>query len=122
VDNFSKETQQNQQNLIYKLQKERDLLNQVIIKSRQFGKLRVFQLNKDFKKKLNSVNEESDKIKWRSVNNTLYAEEKQILINQQKVALKKQLALLDVEFNKLKVKLDREVSQMLTKYKSASCY
>lgn len=55
------------------------------------------------------VTEESDKIKRRSVNTTLHAEEKQILTSQQKVALKKQLALLDVEFNNLKVKLDKEV-------------
>ncbi len=113
VDNFTKETQQNQQNLIHKLQKEVDLLNEIIIKTRQFGKLRVFQMTKDFKKKLNTVNEESDKIKWRSVNTTLHFEEKQILISQQKVALKKQLALLDVEFNNLKVKLNKEVCQYL---------
>lgn len=109
IDELSKETQLNQQNMIYQLQLERDELYQVIIKQKTFSKLTAFQRIKKFNKKISGITEETDIIKRRSVNNALHAEEKQILIKQQNMALKKQLSILDIEFNNLKNKLDKEV-------------
>lgn len=107
---MEKQSQQQKHNLIFELQSERDLLRQVIIKQKTFDKLKVFTRTREFNKKLSEITEESDKIKKKAVNNSLHAEERQILIAQQKVGLKKQLALLDIEFNNLKVKLNKEVS------------
>lgn len=109
IDDLSKETQLNQQNMIYQLQLERDELYQVIIKQKTFSKLTAFQRTKKFNKKISGITEETDIIKRRSVNNALHAEEKQILVKQQNMALKKQLSILDIEFSNLKNKLDEEV-------------
>ena len=114
VDELSKETQLNQQNMIYQLQLERDELYQVIIKQKNFSKLTAFQRTKKFNKKISGITEETDIIKRKSVNNALHAEEKQILIKQQNMALKKQLSTLDIEFNNLKNKLDKEVCKKIS--------
>ena len=115
VDELVKETQLNQQNMIYQLQEERDELYQVIIKQKSFAKLSTYQRSKKYTKKINGITEETDLVKKKSVNNALHSEEKQILIKQQNIALRKQLATLDVEFSNLKNKLDKELKEKSTR-------
>ncbi len=78
-------------------------------KQKTFHKLRLFQSAENAHKKLTALTEEKDKLKRKAVYNSLQADQKKILINQQKIALKRQLVVLDTEYNKLKLKLDKEV-------------
>ena len=71
--------------------------------------LKEFKNSSDFKKKLTHISEESNKIKRKEINNSLLCEHRLLLLDQQKLALKKQLAKQDTEFNNLKTKLEKEV-------------
>ena len=95
--------------MVEDLQKERKKLNLLLIKQKNFSKIKLFKISSDFNKKITEITENSNKIKKKEVNNTLVYEQRQLLIHQQKVSLKKQLAKLDAEYNKLKLSLEKEV-------------
>lgn len=95
--------------MVEDLQKERKKLNLLLIKQKNFSKIKLFKISSDFNKKITEITEDSNKIKKKEVNNTLVYEQRQLLIHQQKVSLKKQLAKLDAEYNKLKLSLEKEV-------------
>lgn len=71
-------------------------------------------MSSEFNKKLTEITENSNKIKRKEIDSTLLSEQKHLLIHQQKIALKKQLAKLDAEFNTLKAKFEKEVSFFVT--------
>ena len=64
---------------------------------------------KDYTSKLIALTEESNRNKRKSVDLELINEQKQILNNQKHQALRSHLTKLEVEFNNLKQKLDKEV-------------
>ena len=68
---------------------------------------------KDFTSKLIALTEDTNRMKRKSVDTELINEQKQILNNQMKQALKNQLTKLDVDYNNLKQKLDKEVENCL---------
>ena len=104
-----KESQQNQINLVEEMSIERSELAKLIILQKNFCKLKMFRSTCRFNKRVNQLTEVSNRVKKQSVDTTLALEQKQMLIVQQKHALKKQLAKLDAEYAGLKLKLDKEV-------------
>ena len=108
-EDLAKEKEIKQYTMVEDLQKERKKLNLLLIKQKNFSKIKLFKISSDFNKKITEITENSNKIKKKEVNNTLVYEQRQLLIHQQKVSLKKQLAKLDAEYNKLKLSLEKEV-------------
>ncbi len=108
-DDLVKETHLYQQELITEMQQEIKELTSALVKQKTFTKLRSFQLAKENYKKMAEYTDETNKIKRKVIDSSFYAEEQKILLSQQKDALKKELILLDSEYNNLKLKLDKEV-------------
>lgn len=98
------------QELMAKLQSERNKLAILLIKQKTMAKVQLHANLSNFGKQLGKITESSNDIKRKEINHALLSEQKILLLTQQKSALKKQLAKLDAEFNNLKVKLDKEVN------------
>lgn len=98
-----------QEELIRDLQIERNQLANLLIKQKKFAIFKEFKNSSNFKKQLTYMTDESNKIKCKEVNNILACEQRLLLLEQQKSALKKQLGKQDSEFNNLKTKLEKEV-------------
>jgi hypothetical protein len=109
IDCVYEDSRSNQDSLLIKTQKERNELEQLIIKLKSYDQLKVNHMLNHFSKKLTEVTENSNKIKRQEIDNTLLSEQRQLLLNQQKSALKKRLIKLDVDFNSLKTVLEKEV-------------
>ncbi|CAF1113559.1 unnamed protein product, partial [Brachionus calyciflorus] len=102
---------QKQAELIHDLEKERHELNIMLITRGTLNKLKMNANLNTFNKKLSEVTEISNVIKRREIDNSLLAVQKQTLISQQKQALKRQLNKLDIDFNSLKLKLEKELKE-----------
>jgi hypothetical protein len=89
---------------------ERFDLQNLLIKQRALTNLKLNRVSQKFTKKLLSQSENASKVKTKAVETCLLSEEKGILLDQEKMALQKQLKKLDIEYNNLKAKLDKEVS------------
>ncbi len=113
VDEVYVKSKLKQEELIRDLQMERHLLSSLLIKQKNFAIFKQFKSSFDFNKKLHQVTEESNKIKRSEVNNGIFCEQRLVLLEQQKAALKKQLAKQDSEFGSLISKLEIEVIQLL---------
>lgn len=109
LDEVALHQQLHQAKLITDLQVERQEMVNMLIKQRSYSKLKLNRLSQKFTKQLILLNDESAKIKAKAIETRLLAEENGILLDQQKSALQKQLKKLDIEFNNLKNKLDKEV-------------
>ena len=105
----ARDAQLNQFKLISDLQKENLELKIVFIKQKNFDKFKMQRDTTVFNKKLFEVTTMSDKIKRNAVDTSLINEQKLILVNQQKQAFKRQLAKMDLEFNNLRLKFEKEV-------------
>jgi hypothetical protein len=68
-----------------------------------------------YSKKITEITEYSNQIKRQEIDNSLLNDQKQLLLNQQKSALKKRLVKLDVDFNKLKSELEKELKEKQNK-------
>lgn len=109
VDDIVQSSKLNQENLIKELQKDNHHLSDLIIRQKAYSKLNVNRIQSSYSRKLSQITDNSNSLKKREVENKLTNELKNIMILQQKMALKRQLATLDVEYNALKAKLDKEV-------------
>ena len=85
-------------------------LENALIRQQNSEKTTINQLMKDYTSKLIALTEDTNRMKRKSVDSELINEQKQILNNQVKQALKNQLTKLDVDYNNLKQKLDKEVN------------
>jgi hypothetical protein len=110
-ENLAKNSESQQKQLIENLQKERSQLNSLLIKQKNFSKIKLFTISNEFNKEITELTENSDKIKRRETDHMLMSEQRQLLIHQQKVSLKKQLSKLDVEYNNLKMKFEKELKE-----------
>ena len=108
---MAKNSESQQKQLIESLQKERNQLNTLLIKQKNFSKIKLFTISNEFNKEITELTENSDKIKRRETDHMLMSEQRQLLIHQQKVSLKKQLSKLDVEYNNLKTKFEKELKE-----------
>ena len=108
---MAKNSESQQKQLIESLQKERNQLNSLLIKQKNFSKIKLFTISNEFNKEITELTENSDKIKRRETDHMLMSEQRQLLIHQQKVSLKKQLSKLDVEYNNLKAKFEKELKE-----------
>jgi hypothetical protein len=112
IDRVYENSRSNQETLLIKTQKEKTQLEQLIIKMKAYDELKMNYMRNNFSKKLTEVTDNSNKIKRQEIDNTLLSEQRQLLLNQQKTALKKRLVKLDVDFNNLKSVLEKEVSSL----------
>jgi hypothetical protein len=110
IDQVYEDSRLNQDKLLSTTQKERHQLEQLIIKLNSYNKLKMNHMLNNFSKKLTEVTDNSNKIKRQEIDNTLLSEQRQVLLNQQKSALKKRLIKLDTDFNSLKMVLEKEVN------------
>lgn len=108
---MAKNSESKDKHLIESLQKERSQLNSLLIKQKNFSKIKLFTISNEFNKEITELTENSDKIKRRETDNMLMSEQRQLLIHQQKVSLKKQLSKLDVEYNNLRMKFEKELKE-----------
>ena len=88
---------------------DRAKLSNLLVMQKCFAKLKQFKNANSFNKKISELTEQSNNVKKKAVDISLVLEQKQMLIMQQKQAIKKQLAKLDAEYTVLKLKLDKEV-------------
>ena len=88
---------------------ERFQLQNLTIKQRSLTSLKLNRAAQKFQKQLISVNENAARVNSRAIEICLLSDEKNILMDQEKSALQKQLKKLDIEYNNLKAKLDKEV-------------
>lgn len=115
IDKFAEASQAKHDLMLNVAQRERHELAKILIKQKSYDKIRINRLMSHFSKKLTEVTENSNKIKRQEIDNTLLFEQKQLLINQQKSALKKRLVKLDVDFNHLKAQLEKELKEKQNK-------
>jgi hypothetical protein len=108
---LAKNSELKQLKLIESLQKERNQLNIVLIKQKNFSKIKLYKVSQELNKEITELTENSDKIKRRETNHTLMSEQRHLLVHQQKTSLKRQLSKLDVEFNSLKQKFEKELNE-----------
>ncbi len=108
---MAKNSESKDKHLIESLQKERSQLNSLLIKQKNFSKIKLFTISNEFNKEITELTENSDKIKRRETDNMLMSEQRQLLIHQQKISLKKQLSKLDVEYNNLRMKFEKELKE-----------
>ena len=110
-------TQQlNQAKLISNLQSERYELQNLTIKQRSLTHLKLNRVTQRFQKELIRLNDNADKEKAKAFEACYLAEEKGILMDQEKTALQRQLKKLDIEYSNLKAKLDKEVFRLRILY------
>lgn len=112
---FLTESQQKQTELIRELQDERHELALILIAQKSFNKLKENATQSKFNKKLGEITENSDKIKQQEIDHKLVADQKQTILNQQKLALKRQLFKMDIEFANLRQKLEKELREKQNK-------
>jgi hypothetical protein len=110
INDLANQSKLKQEDLIRELQIERNQLANLLIKQKKFAIFKEFKNSSNFKKQLTSITDESNKIKRKEINNGLACEQKLLLLEQQKTALKKQLTKQDTEFNNLKTNLEKEVN------------
>ena len=114
IDRVAETSRLNQDCLLNKNQKERHELNQLIIKLKAYDQIKMNKMLSNFSKRLTEVTDNSNIIKRKEIDNSLLSEQKQLLMNQQKSALKKRLVKLDVDFNNLKAQLEKELKEKQT--------
>ena len=108
-------SRQNQDKLLNLTQKKRHELSVLLIKQKAYDQIRLNRLMSNFSKKLTEITENSNKIKRQEIDNRLISEQKELLLNQQKHALKKRLVKLDVDLRKLKDELEKELKEKQNK-------
>jgi hypothetical protein len=108
-DEFAMSQHISQAKLIANLQSERYELQNLTIKQRSLTNLKLNRVTQKFQRELIRLNANADKEKAKAFEACYLAEEKGILMDQEKNALQKQLKKLDIEYNNLKGKLDKEV-------------
>ncbi|RMZ93268.1 coiled-coil domain-containing protein, partial [Brachionus plicatilis] len=112
---FLAESQQKQSQLIRELQNECHELALLLIAQKTFNKLKENASMSTFNKKLGEITENSDQIKQQEIDNKLLSDQKQTILNQQKLALKRQLYKMDIEFASLRQKLEKELREKQNK-------
>lgn len=95
--------------LLDTLQMTNNELTNAIIKQKIFFRMNLNRVHSRMLRSLNEVTNASNALQRREVANRVSNELKNILIVQQKTALKRQLARLDAQYNALKAELDKEV-------------
>lgn len=109
MNSLANESSQNNEKLLAEVQKTKHELANLLIKQKVFFQLRLNHVQSRMERRLGQVTDTSNLLKKREVSNRVANELKNILIVQQKMAIKKQLAKLDAEYNALKAELDKEV-------------
>lgn len=112
---FLSASQQKQTELIRELQNDRHELALILIAQKTLNKLKENASLNTFNKKLGEITENSDKIKQQEIDNKLQSDLKQTILNQQKLALKRQLYKMDIQYANLKQKLEKELREKQNK-------
>jgi DNA repair exonuclease SbcCD ATPase subunit len=95
--------------LIKSLQDERNNLASMLIIQDNNACTKQNQLIGKYTKQISELTDALSKIKRRIADSEMLGEQNTLLMSQQKQALKTQLVRLDVDLNKLKMKLDKEL-------------
>jgi hypothetical protein len=109
IDETAQNQEQVRNKLIASLQKECNDLKNTLIRQEKSSKIKEFEDSVEFNKKLGKITAVTDTIQRKSTKISMLSQQNQIVLNQQKSALKRQLAKLNSEYNKLKAKMDKEV-------------
>ena len=95
--------------LIRSLQDERNQLAKLLIMQKNYSKIKQHQLISDLSKQISDITSQSNKYGRQIADWKMANDQTATLNKQQKQAFKNQLAKLDIDLNKLKSKLDKEV-------------
>lgn len=109
MSELAQASQRSQDDLVGRLHKSNHELTNLLLKQRAFFKLSLSRLQTSLNRRLSEITETSDLLKRRQVANRIASELKNVLVVQQKMALKRQLGKLDAEYNALKAKFEKEV-------------
>lgn len=112
MDEEEKAAKKKQIELLEQLQSSNYELNDKLIKQKKEFDRNLGNVQRQLEQRLKEMTSLSDTLKKREVTHRIANELKNILVVQQKMALKRQLARLDVQYNSLKEELDKEVNNI----------